>query len=177
MNDAKFKVLFLCTGNSARSIFGEYLLREIGGERFEAVSAGANPTGRVNPLAVKVLADDFGIDASGALSQSWRDYAEAGVDLVITVCGHARDSCPFSPGAPLQVHWGSEDPAAFEGPEEQALEVFRGVAREIEGRVRRLCELSFAELEPEELAARLRQIGEEGQTHGSAPTTTAGSDL
>ncbi len=159
MSTAKLKVLFLCTGNSARSIFGEYLLREVGGDRFEAVSAGANPTGRVNPLAVKVLRDDYGIDASGARSQSWRDYAEAGVDLVITVCGHARETCPFFPGAPLQVHWGSEDPAAFEGPEERALEVFRSVAREIEGRVRRLCELPVGQIEPQELAARLRQIG------------------
>ena len=159
MNTEILKVLFLCTGNSARSIFGEYLLRSLGGERFEAVSAGANPTGRVNPLAVRVLADDYGLDASGARSQSWRDYAEAGLDLVITVCGDARDTCPVFPGAPLQVHWGSLDPAAFEGPEDEALEVFRGVAREIEDRVRRLCELPVAELEPEDLAERLRQIG------------------
>ncbi len=159
METAKLKVLFLCTGNSARSIFGEYLLREIGGDRFEASSAGAKPTGRVNPLAVKVLRDDYHIDASGARSESWRDYAEAGIDVVVTVCDHARDTCAYLPGGALQVHWGSSDPAAFEGPEAEALEVFRAVAREIEGRVRRLCELPAAELKPRDLAAGLRQIG------------------
>ena len=161
MKASKLKVLFLCTGNSARSILGEYLLRHVGGGRFETVSAGADPTGRVNPLALRVLREDYGIDASDARSQPWTDYADAGVDLVITVCDHARDSCPIFPGDALSVHWGSPDPAAFAGPEEEALEVFRGVAREIEHRVRRLCALPLSELGRGELEERLRQIGRE----------------
>lgn len=161
METSKLKVLFLCTGNSARSILGEYLLRHVAGDRFDAVSAGAAPTGRVHPLALKVLAEDYGIDASDARSESWQAYAEAGVDLVISVCDHARDHCPVFPAAALRAHWGSPDPAAFAGPEDEALRVFREVAREIEGRVRRLAELGPGELSSPELEARLAEIGQE----------------
>lgn len=160
MKSTPLKVLFLCTGNSARSILGEYLLGHFGGGRFETVSAGAEPTGRVNPLALRVLAEDYGIDASAATSQSMEDYLAAGIDLVVTVCDHARDTCPFFPGGALQVHWGSEDPAAFEGPEGEAMEVFRQVAREIECRVRLFCDLASGDRELPEMMAELREIGE-----------------
>lgn len=161
MRSIPFKILFLCTGNSARSILGEYLLGHIGAGRFETVSAGADPTGRVNPLALRVLAEDYGIDASAATSQPMEDFLQAGLDLVITVCDHARDSCPLFPGGALQVHWGSEDPAAFVGSESEALEVFRRVAREIEHRVRLFCELPLDDQALPEMIARLREIGEE----------------
>lgn len=164
METSKLKVLFLCTGNSARSILGEYLLRRHGADRFDPVSAGAAPTGRVHPLALKVLAEDYGIDASDAQSESWQTYADAGVDLVITVCDHARDTCPLFPGDALRVHWGSPDPAAFEGGEEEALEVFRGVAREIEDRVRRMCELPWAGRTLRDLEPRLAEIGRDGSS-------------
>lgn len=159
METSKLKVLFLCTGNSARSILGEYLLRHFAGDRFEVASAGAQPTGRVHPLALRVLAEDYGIDASAARSESWQGYAEAGVDLVITVCDHARDSCPLFPGNALRGHWGSPDPAAFAGPEDQALALFREVAREIEDRVRRFSALPIGELSSRELEERLKEIG------------------
>jgi arsenate reductase len=160
------KVLFLCTGNSARSILGEYLLRHRGGDRFETRSAGARPMGRVHPLALRVLAEDYGIDASGAKSESWEVYRDAGLDVVLTVCDHARDTCPVFPGprsgAPgIRAHWGSEDPAAFEGPEEEALELFRRVARQIDHRVTRLAELDVEGMPPDELRARLAAIGNE----------------
>lgn len=167
MRSTQLKVLFLCTGNSARSILGEYLLGQLGAGRFEAVSAGAEPTGRVNPLALRILAEDYGIDASAATSQPMEDYLEAGIHLVITVCDHARDTCPLFPGGARQVHWGSEDPAAFVGSEREALEVFRRVAREIEHRVRLFCELPLGELPGDhalpEMMARLREIGEDGR--------------
>ena len=128
-------VLFLCTGNSARSIFGEYLLKRAGGERFEVHSAGAFPTGKVNPFAVRVLKDVYGIDASGARSKSFEEFASVEFDVVITVCDNARESCPIWPGKPAMFHWSLPDPALAHGTDTQVYETFREVAREIEQRI------------------------------------------
>ncbi len=158
MNDhGKRKVLFLCTGNSARSILGEYLLRSMD-SRFETWSAGAEPTGKVHPMAVQVLRDAYRIDATGAESKSWQAVADVDFDIVITVCDHARDTCPILPGSPaIQAHWGSEDPARASGDSAEA--AFRRVAAEIHRRLERFCALPFDQLEREELAGRLRRIG------------------
>ena len=94
-----YKVLILCTGNSARSVLGEYLLREKGRGRFEVHSAGSHPTGRVNPLAVRTLREKYGIDASGARSKSWDEFKAVKFDFVITVCDNAKESCPIFPGS------------------------------------------------------------------------------
>ena len=109
------KVLFLCTGNSARSVIAEYLLRAKGRGRFEAFSAGAVPTGRVNPLALWVLKTHYLIDASAARSKSWDEFRAVKFDFVITVCDNARESCPIWPGQPVIAHWGSPDPAVVRG--------------------------------------------------------------
>lgn len=159
---ARLQVLFLCTGNSARSILGEYLLRLRGGGRFETRSAGARPTGRVHPLARRVLAETYGIDASDAKSESWEVYRDTPFDVVLTVCDHARDSCPVFRAPGIRAHWGSEDPAAFEGPKEEALEVFRRVAQQIDRRVAQLVDLDVEGMTPEELRARLAAIGAQG---------------
>ncbi len=153
----KRKVLFLCTGNSARSILGEYLLRNLD-PRFETWSAGAEPTGKVHPMALEVLREVYGIDAGDAESKSWQAVAEVGFDIVITVCDHARDTCPIVLGSPAIVaHWGSEDPARAEGAETEA--AFRRVAAEIHGRLERFCALPFDRLDREDLTDRLRNIG------------------
>ncbi len=141
-----FKVLILCTGNSARSIVGEYLLRARGRGRFEVVSAGAHPTGRVHPLAVRVLAERYGLDASGARSKSWDEFREVKFDFVITVCDRARESCPIWPGQPVVGHWGSPDPAAVGGPEEARVRAFVTVASEIARRVELFCAFSDEQL-------------------------------
>src|SRR5215813_11272999 len=107
-----YKVLFLCTGSSARSILGEYLLRSIGGTRFEVYSAGSFPTGRVNPLALEVLRNIYNIDARDAKSKSMETFTKTNFDFVITVCDNARESCPVWPGQPIIAHWSSPDPAA-----------------------------------------------------------------
>ena len=129
------KVLFLCTGNSARSIFGEYLLRRAGGERFEVHSAGASPTGKVNPFAIRVLKDVYDIDASSARSKSWEEFEETNFDFVITVCDHARDTCPVWPGHPSMIHWSLPDPALAHGSDAEIYETFKQAASEIERRV------------------------------------------
>ncbi len=165
-DDQKHRVLFLCTGNSARSILGEYLLRSMD-PRFEAWSAGAEPTGKVHPMALQVLRDAYGIDASGAESKSWEAVQEVDFDVVITVCGHARDTCPGLPESPaIQAHWGSPDPAEADGHEAEA--VFRQVAAQIHRRLERFCALPLEGLlasaplrgdERAELAARIGRIG------------------
>lgn len=129
------KVLFLCTGNSARSIFGEYLLRRAGGERFEVFSAGAFPTGKVNPFAVRVLNDVYGVDASLARSKSFEEFGGVEFDFVITVCDNARASCPVWPGHPSVLHWSLPDPALAQGSEAEVYETFKQVAHDIESRI------------------------------------------
>lgn len=134
------EVLFLCTGNSARSILGEHLLRDRAPDRFEVHSAGSDPTGEVHPMARRVLEEDFDIDTSAAQSKSVDEVREIPFDLVITVCDSARDACPTWLGDGIRVHWGLEDPAAFEGSEEERLEVFRRTARLLEERIEDLAD-------------------------------------
>jgi arsenate reductase len=115
----KFKMLFLCTGNSARSILAEFFLKRLDPQHFEVYSAGANPKGRVNPYVLDLLRDGYHIDASEARSKSWEEFKNVKFDFVITVCDKARESCPVWPGQPIIAHWGSEDPDTAEGEEEQ----------------------------------------------------------
>ena len=150
-----FRVLILCTGNSARSVIGEYLLRIKGRGRFEVFSAGVAPTGKVNPLALRVLQDRYGIDASEARSQSTDEFLDEAFDLVITVCDHARETCPVWPNQPIAAHWGSPDPAAVEGSENQRERAFVRVAAQIAARVDRLCALPDEQI----LAAEVKAIG------------------
>jgi arsenate reductase len=153
-----YKVLILCTGNSARSILGEYLLRAKGRGRFEVFSAGAQPTGRVNPLAVRVLREKYGLDAAGARSKSWDEFKGVNFDFVITVCDHAREMCPVWPGQPMIAHWGSPDPAAVEGTEDQRYRSFVQVASQIARRVDLFC--AFPDEKLLDVAA-VRRVGGE----------------
>jgi arsenate reductase len=127
------RVLFVCTGNSARSVMAEALLRHHGGDRFEVFSAGTEPKG-VNPLTLRVLAE-AGIDASFARSKSVTEFLGQPFDYVVTVCDQARQTCPVFPGVHQSLHWGYEDPAAAEGSEEQRLAVFRKVFIQMSERV------------------------------------------
>jgi arsenate reductase len=133
------KVLILCTGNSARSILAEYLLRRIGGQRFESFSAGSAPKGEVHPLAIQILRDVCQIDASDARSKSMDEYRNVDFDFVITVCDNARESCPIWPGRPVVLHWGMDDPAAVEGTDEEKLQAFQEAARLLERRLELFC--------------------------------------
>jgi arsenate reductase len=146
MSAAPLRVLILCTGNSARSIIGEYLLNAKGAGRFQASSAGAKPTGTVNPLALWVLRDRYGIDAAGARSKSWDEFRDVKFDFVITVCDNARESCPVWPGQPVLAHWGSPDPAALEGTDKEKRWIFVQVASQIARRIELMCALPDAEL-------------------------------
>ncbi len=155
MNAAPHKVLILCTGNSARSIIGEYLLREKGKGRFEVHSAGAKPTGHVNPLALWVLREHYGIDAGDARSKSWDELKDVQFDFVITVCDNAKETCPIFPGHPVTAHFGSPDPADAAGTEERRKWLFVQVASQIAKRIDLFCALRDDQLD----AARIRAIG------------------
>lgn len=130
----KRTVLFLCTGNSARSQMAEGLLRELGGESFDVESAGTTPVG-LNPLAVEVM-HETGIDISGQRSKSVAEFLGKRFDQVITVCDRAKESCPIFPGAPQTLHWSFDDPAEAQGGEEERKRVFRRVRDEIRHRIR-----------------------------------------
>jgi arsenate reductase len=159
MESKPYKFLFLCTGNSARSIMGEYLLRRLGGSRFQAFSAGSFPTGKVNPLAVQVLHDMYNIDASEARSKSWEEFKDVEFDFVVTVCDNARETCPIWPGQPIVAHWSSPDPAAVEGTELEKCRAFKDVAMQINRRVQLLTSLPLEKLDRLKLGAAISEIG------------------
>ena len=133
MTDRPIRVLFVCTGNSARSLMAEALLRRHGGDRFEVHSAGTEPKG-VNPMTLRVLAE-VGLDASWARSKSVVEFADETFDFVVTVCDQARQTCPVFPGVHESLHWGYEDPAAAVGSEDERLKVFRRVFTQLGERI------------------------------------------
>jgi len=159
-----YRVLFLCTGNSARSVFVEYFLRRLGEGRFEVHSAGAQPSGAVNPLTLKVLREKFHIDASEARSKSWEEFKGKSFDFVITVCDHARESCPVWPGQPIVAHWGVDDPAAFEGSAPAKERFFYEVAMRLYRRAQLLVALPIEKLSRLKLEKLTRDIGKDGKT-------------
>ena len=130
---APIRVLVICTGNSARSLMAEALLRKHGGADFEVFSAGTEPKG-INPLTERVL-DEAGLDHSWARSKSVTEYLGQTFDYVITVCDQARQNCPVFPGVHETLHWGYEDTAAVEGTEEQRLAAFRSTLTMMAGRI------------------------------------------
>lgn len=157
----KFKILFLCTGNSARSIMAEYLMRKIDPKRFESFSAGANPKGAVNSYALRVLKDSYHIDAADAHSKSWEEYISAGTrfDFVITLCEKAKEACPAFPSQPITAHWSSPDPAEFEGDDEATVNYFAKVALQIRRRIDLFCSLPFEKLDGLRLQQMTTEIG------------------
>jgi len=141
MNEPPIRILFVCTGNSARSVMAEALLRTRGGDAFEVHSAGTEPKG-INPLTLKTLAA-AGIDASWARSKSVTEYLGQQFDYVVTVCDQARQSCPVFPGVHESLHWGYEDPAEATGTEEERLAVFRRVFIQMGERINQFIPLAI----------------------------------
>lgn len=142
MSDRPIRVIFVCTGNSARSQMAEALLRREGGEAFEVVSAGVDPRG-VHPMTVEILAG-VGIDISSATSKSVAGFLGQSFDYVITVCDRARASCPVFPGGSETLHWGVDDPVEVEGSEEARRAAFERALLELSGRVRAFTPVALA---------------------------------
>ena len=154
--------LFLCTGNSARSILAEAYLNAHGKGRFRAYSAGSHPGGRVNPFALELLAKS-GISTEGLRSKSWDEFASADaprLDFIFTVCDNAAgEACPNSPGKPITAHWGVPDPAAVEGSDEDKRRAFQRAFVLLSNRIDLMLALPIESLEHQALVAKLRAIG------------------
>ncbi|MFT0878456.1 MULTISPECIES: arsenate reductase ArsC [Rhodopseudomonas] len=170
MSDRIFNVLFLCTGNTARSIMAESILRKDGGGRFNAFSAGSQPKGVVNPFALKVLADG-NYPTEGLRSKSWQEFAAADapvMDFVFTVCDNAAgEACPVWPGQPMTAHWGIDDPAAVEGIDLEKERAFVQAFRFLKNRIGAFTALPIKRLDGVALGAKLREIGQSaGASHG-----------
>ena len=158
----KLNVLFLCTGNSARSIMAEALLQRWGLGRFNAYSAGSMPKGRVHPLALQMLRES-NFNTDGFRSKSWDEFAVAGaphLHFVFTVCDRAASEvCPVWPGHPMTAHWGIEDPDQPQEPEQRQRELFRKAFLELDSRIKIFCSLPLDKLSPLALQKRLDEIG------------------
>lgn len=164
MNQEKvYNVLFLCTGNSARSILAEATMNHLGKGRFRAYSAGSFPAGRVNPFTLKLL-ELQGIPTEGLRSKNWNEFATPDsppLDFVFTVCDKAaQEVCPVWPGQPMSAHWGVEDPAAVEGDDAQKMLAFRKALRELENRIKIFMNLPIRSLDKIKLQTRLDEIGQ-----------------
>jgi arsenate reductase (thioredoxin) len=158
-------VLFLCTGNSARSILAEAILNRLGTGRIHAFSAGSQPKGTVHPLALELLNEE-GLSTAALRSKSWHEYAAPGaspIDFVITVCDNAAaETCPVWPGKPAAAHWSIPDPVAVTGTEIERRRAFRTAYEALEARIKRFAALPLASLEPQALQAALKEIGSVG---------------
>jgi arsenate reductase len=175
MSNRPFNVLFLCTGNSARSIFAESILLKDGTGRFNAFSAGSHPKGRINPLALRVL-DAYGYPTEGFRSKGWDEFARPGapeLDFVFTVCDAAAgEACPIWPGQPMTAHWGIEDPAAVEGTDVEKERAFNLAFRYLKNRISVFISLPIRSLDKMTLGAKLREIGRlDGATAAKTPTS------
>jgi arsenate reductase len=163
MAERIFNVLFLCTGNSARSILAESILRKDGAGRFNAFSAGSHPKGKVDPIALEVL-ESLNYRTDNLRSKSWGEFAAPGapvMDFVFTVCDSAAgEACPVWPGQPMTAHWGIEDPAAVEGTDLQKKAAFMTAARYLKNRISAFTNLPLKSLDKLSLAAQLREIGQ-----------------
>jgi arsenate reductase len=160
--DKVYNVLFLCTGNSARSIMAESILNQIGEGRFKAYSAGSHPTGKVNPLALDLLRQSR-MPVYDLRSKAWDEFAAPGapsLDFVFTVCDNAAgEVCPVWPGQPISAHWGVEDPAAVEGSEEVKRRAFTTAFNQLRNRISMFASLPLSKLDGLAIEKKLDEIG------------------
>ncbi|SFN43742.1 arsenate reductase ArsC [Dokdonella immobilis] len=172
MSDRIFNVLFLCTGNSARSIMAEGILAKDGAGRFRAFSAGSMPKPDVNPLALETLAN-FGYPTEGMRSKRWEEFDGASapvMDFIFTVCDNAAgEACPIWPGHPQTAHWGIEDPAAVEGSPVERKQAFATAFRHLKNRIAAFAALPLERLDRAALSAQLRDIGKQ---QGATPLSS-----
>ena len=167
MTERPYNVLFLCTGNSARSILAESLINYWGRGKFVGFSAGSSPKGTVHPIALELLRQ-MKMPTDGMRSKSWDEFAKPGapqLDFVFTVCDNAAgEMCPVWPGQPMTAHWGVADPAAVEGKETDKWLAFRSAFRELEGRIKIFTSLPIRSLDRVKLQERLHLIGKTSAT-------------
>jgi arsenate reductase len=158
-----YNVLFICTGNSARSIMAEVIMNHLGRDRFKAYSAGSHPRGEVHPMTLEVLRND-GYDVGGLRSKSWTEFVTPNatpMDFIFTVCDQAAgEACPAWPGQPITAHWGFSDPVAVVGDRIMQLKAFSAVQLQIANRIRAFLSLPINKIDRMSLQSRLRELGQ-----------------
>jgi arsenate reductase (thioredoxin) len=163
MTNNTYNVLFLCTGNSARSIMAEALVTALGKGRFQGYSAGSKPGGKVNPFAVEQV-KKLGYPLDKLRSKSWDEFAAPGavdMDFIVTVCDNAAgEVCPFWPGHPATAHWGFDDPAAVEGGDEDKRAAFERIFGQIEKKIRRFVDLPLSSMDRQAIVQTMKDIGD-----------------
>jgi arsenate reductase len=171
MADRAYNVLFLCTGNSARSIIAEALINQTGRGKFQGFSAGSHPKGTVHPIALELL-EHMKLPTEGLRSKSWDEFAAPGavpLDFVFTVCDNAAgEVCPYWPGQPMTAHWGLPDPAAVDGSDTEKWLAFRDTFKALDNRIRIFTSLPLATLDRIKIQERLDAIGKAPPADGAA---------
>jgi protein-tyrosine-phosphatase len=168
---APYNILFLCTGNSARSILAECIANRAGAGKLRGYSAGSMPKGEVHPQAIKLLAS-LGYETEGLRSKSWNEFAAPGapeLDFIVTVCDNAAgETCPVWPGKPILAHWGVPDPAAIEGPEAEVALAFADAYRMLSNRIELFAALPVGSLDQLAMKRRMDEIGQNRDTPETA---------
>ena len=164
MENKIYNVLFICTGNSARSIKAEVIMNHLGRERFKAYSAGSHPRGEVHPMTLEVLSEQC-YDLGGLRIKSWTEFAEPDapqMDFIMTVCDQAAgEACPAWPGQPITAHWGFADPTKIEGDREKQLKAFSNAQFQIANRIRLFMSLPIEKIDRMSLQTKLRELGQQ----------------
>jgi protein-tyrosine-phosphatase len=173
MTERPFNALFLCTGNSARSIMAEAILNKVGQGKFQAYSAGSQPKGQINPITLRLL-QELGYDTNGFRSKSWSEFAKPGapsLDFVFTVCDNAAgEACPVWPGQPVTAHWGVPDPADAQGSVAEIAIAFKDIYRMLFQRIGIFTALPFHSLDKLSLQTKLKEIGRISDAVAKEPT-------
>jgi arsenate reductase len=159
----RFTMLFLCTWNAARSIFAEYLMRDLGSDRFDSFSAGVKPRGEVSPITLKVLKEKFQIDASGARSKSWEEFKDRHLDFIVSVSEQAEETSHAFPDKPILAHWPYDDPSLVRGSPDKVESTYFRIASRIRYRLQLFNNLSFDKLDRLRIELKMKELALEGK--------------
>jgi arsenate reductase (thioredoxin) len=159
----RFRILFLCTWNAGRSIFAEYLMRDLGSNRFDAFSAGVKPRGEVSPVTLKVLKEKFRIDASDARSKSWEEFKDSHLDFIVSVSEQAEETSHAFPDKPILAHWPYDDPSLVQGSPDEVESAYFRTASRIRYRLQLFNNLSFDKLDRLRIELQMKELALEGK--------------
>jgi arsenate reductase len=166
----RFRILFLCTWNAGRSIFAEYLMRDLGSNRFDAFSAGLKPRGEVSPVTLKVLKEKFRIDASDAKSKSWEEFKDSHLDFIVSVSEQAEETSHAFPDKPILAHWPFDDPSLVQGSPDEIESAYFQTASRIRYRLQLFNNLSFDKLDRLRIELKMKELALDGKESRSQET-------
>jgi arsenate reductase len=163
----RFTILFLCTWNAGRSIFAEYLMRDLGSDRFDSFSAGVKPRGEVSPITLKILIEKFRIDASDARSKSWEEFKDRHLDFIVSVSEQAEETSHTFPDKPILAHWPYDDPSLAKGSPDEVESAYFRIASRIRYRLQLFNNLSFDKLDRLRIELKMKELALKGKDSGS----------